>query len=217
MQAAKCFRAALAALIGFTAYLCAQAAPTSQFEIVQQGEGSLVLNLANVLNWDERGRTENTVHEVFVGAGARVVTLQWNLSLTAREGSYLSEMQLTFSDTLGSGVTFTPAGGADFDGSATYSGFQDLRPQGQDFSVGDDGMLRLEFHDAYKDLGFDEPEGVWQSGTLIFGVSAVPEPGSVALAMCGLIVIGALANRRSLVSMRSSVQAPTTPATRYAL
>jgi hypothetical protein len=206
MHEAKCFRAAaLAALVGFTAHVHAEGAPSPFFNVVQRDETSVVLNLANVPNWDERGATSNTIYDLFVGAGARVFSLQWALSLTGYPGTYLSEMQLTFSDTLGNGVTFTPGGGDEFDGTTNYAGFQDLRPEGHDFSLGADGILRLEFHDAYKDLGFDEPEGIWNNGTLRFGVSAVPEPESYALAVCGLIAIGAMAKRCSKVTTQPCV------------
>lgn len=194
--------AALAALIGFTATSYAAGAPSPAFDVVQQDATSVVLNLANVPDVDERDATSNTVYDLFVGAGARIHSLQWDLTLTSYPGSYLSEMQLTFSDTLGNGVTFTPGGGDDFEGTKNYAGLQDLRPEGQDFSLGADGILRLEFHDAYKDLGFDEPEGIWNSGTLRFGVSAVPEPAPCALALCGLIAIGARAQRRKHVAAR---------------
>jgi hypothetical protein len=201
MHEAKCFRAAaLAALVGFTGHVQAQGAPSPTFDVVQRDATSVTLDLANVPNWDERGATSNLVYDLFVGAGARVFSLQWALNLTSYPGTYLSEMQLTFSDTLGNGVTFTPGGGDEFDGSTNYAGFQDLRPDGHDFSLGADGILRLEFHDAYKDLGFDEPEGIWNSGTLRFGVSAVPEPASAALALCGLIAVGTMATRRKKVT-----------------
>lgn len=208
MHGARCFRAAaLAALLGFTATAHATVAPSPSFDIVQQDATSVVLNLANVPNVDERDATSNIVYDLFVGAGARIFSLQWELTLTSYPGSYLSEMQLTFSDTQGNGVTFTPGGGDEFDGTSNYAGFQDLRPAAQDFALGADGILRLEFHDAYKDLGFDEPEGIWNSGTLRFGVSVVPEPASFALALGGLIAVGAVVNRR-----RGGAALPGTPA-----
>lgn len=157
----------------------------------------VIFDVSGILDMDERGAESNTVKEVFVGAKATIESLTWDISLTSHDPSYLSEMQVTFSDSLGNGVTFTPGGGDDFEGTSHYAGFQDLRTLGQQFQLGADGMLRLEFHDAYKDRVFDEPEGTWNFGTLTFGVSAVPEPQTAALLIAGLLAIHLVRRRRS--------------------
>jgi len=164
----------------------AQASPTNT-----------TVDVAGIADMDERGAESNIVRELFVGAGAFIESLRWDINLTSHDPSYLSEMQLTFSDTLGNGVTFTPGGGDDFEGTGSYAGFQDLRVLGQHFQLGDDGLLRLEFHDAYKDLAFDEPEGMWNFGTLTFGVSTVPEPQTFALVLSGLLSMLGAAKRRA--------------------
>lgn len=151
--------------------------------------------IANIANNDERGAAANVIKDFHIGSGALITSLRWDVSLTSHAGSYLSEMQLTFSDTLGNGVTFTPGSGDDFDGTVSYSGFQDLNLIGQAFQLGDDGILRLEFHDSYKDLAFDEPEGVWNSGTLTFGISPVPEPQTYALLLGGLLLLSTAVKR----------------------
>lgn len=165
--------------------------------IAQAGPMTLTADVAGIADMDERGAESNIVIELFVGAGAFVQTLTWDVNLTTNNPSYLSEMQVTFSDSLGNGVTFTPGGGDDFEGTGSYAGFQDLRDIGQDFQLSNDGMLRLEFHDAYKDLAFDEPEGVWNFGTLTFGVSTVPEPATVVLVLGGLLSMRAARHRPS--------------------
>ena len=55
-------------------------------------------------------------------------------------------------------------------------------------AAGDDGLLRIEFSELYKDLSTTVADGQWLGGTLTFDVStsAVPEPGSAALALLGL-------------------------------
>lgn len=177
---------AIAALCTAVHVGTAQASPTN-----------LTVDVSGIADMDERGAESNIVRELFVGAGAFIQSLRWDINLTSYDPSYLSEMQLTFSDTLGNGVTFTPGGGDDFQGTGSYAGFQDLRELSQQFQLGDDGLLRLEFHDAYKDLAFDEPEGMWNSGTLVFGVSAVPEPESVALVLIGLLSMLGVSKRRT--------------------
>jgi hypothetical protein len=160
----------------------------------------VTVDVAGIADMDERGAESNIVRELFVGAGALVESLRWDVNLTSHDPSYLSEMQLTFTDSLGNGVTFTPGGGDDFEGTNSYAGFQDLRVLGQQFRLGDDGFMRLEFHDAYKDLAFDEPDGTWNFGTLDFGVSAVPEPQTLALALIGLLSMLRVAKRRAFTA-----------------
>ncbi|MEO6277226.1 PEP-CTERM sorting domain-containing protein [Roseateles sp.] len=165
--------------------------------IAQASPTNVTVDVSGIADMDERGAESNIVRELFVGAGASIESLKWDINLTSHDPSYLSEMQLTFSDTLGNGVTFTPGGGDDFEGTSSYAGFQDLLVLGQNFLLGDDGLLRLEFHDFYKDLAFDEPDGTWNFGTVTFGVSTVPEPQTVALVLGGLLSMLSVAKRRA--------------------
>jgi hypothetical protein len=154
------------------------------------------VNTVGILDNDERGAASNVVLDFHVGAGTSITSLRWDVNVTSYVGSYLSEMKVTFSDTLGHGITFTPGDGDDFDGTMDYAGLQDFGELGQVFQVGDDGILRLEFHDGFKDLAFDEPEGVWNSGTLIFGITQVPEPPVYAMALGGLLLLSSAIRRR---------------------
>lgn len=147
-------------------------------------------------DYDERGATSNVVLDYYVGSAASITSLRWDVNVTSYAGSYLSEMQMTFTDTVGNGVTFTPGNGDDFAGTMHYAGFQDLGELGQIFAVGADGMLRLEFHDGFKDLAFDEPEGIWNAGTLTFGIAPVPEPSTAAMLLGGLLLLSRALSRR---------------------
>jgi hypothetical protein len=131
----------------------------------QQLGTHLQVDTIGILNNDERGAASNVVLDFYVGPEASITSLRWDVNVTSYAGSYLSEMKITFSDILGHGITFTPGDGDDFDGTMDYAGFQDFGELGQVFKVGTDGILRLEFHDGFKDLAFDEPEGMWNSGT----------------------------------------------------
>ncbi len=156
----------------------------------------LQVDTTGILNYDERGAENNVVLDFYIGPGTSVTSFRWDVNVTSYVGSYLSEMKITFSDTLGNGVTFTPGDGDDFDGTMDYAGFQDLGELGLVFQVGADGILRLEFHDGYKDLAFDEPEGVWNSGTLTFGITPVPEPPAFAMVLGGLLLLSMHGKRR---------------------
>lgn len=155
----------------------------------------LWVDTVGILDNDERGAASNVVLDFYVGSGALITSLKWDIDLTSYPGSYLSEMKLTFSDTLGNGVTFTPANGDGVDGTRHYAGYQDLGALGQVFATGTDGVLRLEFHDGYKDLAFDEPEGVWNAGTLTFGIAPVPEPSALAMLLAGLLLVSSAIRR----------------------
>jgi hypothetical protein len=162
----------------------------------QQSGTYLQVDTIGILDNDERGATSNVVLDFHVGSGASITSLRWDVNVTSYAGSYLSEMKVTFSDTLGHGITFTPGDGDDFDGTMDYAGFQDFGELGQVFQVGNDGILRLEFHDGFKDLAFDEPEGMWNSGTLIFGIAPVPEPPVYAMVLGGLLLLSSAIRRR---------------------
>lgn len=162
---------------------------SNSFMAQQAVINELRVDTAGILDNDERGAASNVVLDFYVGSGALITSLKWDIDLTSYPGSYLSEMKLTFSDTVGNGVTFTPANGDDFDGTKPYAGFQDLGALGQIFAVGADGVLRLEFHDGFKDLAFDEPEGVWNAGTLTFGIAPVPEPSMLVMLLAGLLLV----------------------------
>lgn len=173
--------------------------------LAQANPSSLVVNVAGILDNDERGAASNIVRDFYIGPRASITSFKWDINLTSFAGSYLSEMQVTFSDSVGNGVTFTPGSGDDFDGTMQYAGFQELGDLGLIFQLASDGILRLEFHDGFKDLGFDEPEGIWNFGTLTFGVAVVPEPPSWALILGGLLLLPIAARRRRTRSLHSRI------------
>lgn len=168
-----------AALTLGLASLTAQAAP-----VAVDVSGAQSINLL--------GEAGNTVWLVDVGANALLTSLDWDLALDAFSPSLLSEMQVSFGDSSGLNLLTLTPGGADFSsGAGSYSGSIDLSAFG--LSVGADGLLRLEFSEAFKDLAIDVAEGEWVRGTLTFGVSAgaLPEPASITLALVGLGVAAA--------------------------
>ncbi len=143
------------------------------------------------------GETGNTVWLIDIGARAAVNALDWDVLLEAFSPSLLSELQVSFGSSSGlDQLTLQPGFGDDSSGSGRYSGTLDLTGFG--IAAGDDGLLRIEFSEFYKDLATTVADGQWLGGTLTFDVStsAVPEPGSAALALLGLAAAAATAQRR---------------------
>lgn len=151
----------------------------------------------NLYSVDELGADGNVRLTHDLGAGAYITGFQWDVVVSAFDPSFVSELTLDFTASSGVGVSFSPAGEAYESGALTSSGSVNLVNAGQAFTLGHDGLLHLEFHEFYDDdTGL--PDGVWNSGTLSFHyVSAVPEPGTLALWAGGVLGLAAVRRRRS--------------------
>lgn len=138
-----------------------------------------------------QGEAGNTVWFVSIGANAVLSSLDWTLQLNAFAPSSLGDMQVSFGSSSGLDViTLTPALGDLSTGVGNFTDSLDLSAYG--ITVGTDGLLRIEFSEAYKDFINGVAEGQWVSGSLGLGVTAaaVPEPASTALVALGLGLVG---------------------------
>jgi len=153
---------------------------------------------------------DNEVFFLDLAPGAHIIGLDYDVNLTAFSPSWLSELQVVYTDTaLTTGVVTTPGYLDSISGTASYTGSSDLVALGLDFVIGDDGLLRLEFGEGFDDSSVD-PDGVWNFGTLTFTYEAddvpppsVPEPASWAMMIGGLGLAGAFL-RRSRRTMQVS-------------
>jgi hypothetical protein len=162
--------------------LTAQAAPVA-------------IDVAGAQSINLQGEAGNTMLLLDVGAHAVLNSLSWSVALSAVAPSLLSEMQVSFSGfTTPDAITLTPDAFDGYSGAGSYTGSIDLSAWG--LALGGDGLLRIEFSEAYKDFAAGVTEGQWLGGqlTLDFAAATVPEPATMSLILLGL---AALQTRRT--------------------
>jgi hypothetical protein len=164
----------------------------------------LTFDVTGIQSYGERGQPENPVFFIDVGANATITSVSYNVSLTAFTPSWLSELGLAVSDSAQSdGIFVTPGFDMDVSGNGMYTGLTDLVADDLVFSVGDDGILRLEFYEGFDDVDVS-PDGIWNFGTVTFNFAGdpvdpgadVPEPATGLLLGAGLAAMGYAARRR---------------------
>lgn len=153
----------------------------------------VTVDVSGIDSYDELGAAINEIRHVSVGAWQNIVKVSWDVALFADAPSWLSEMSLDLSGHNGAGVTLTPGFADDESGVNSYSGSFDLLLNGVEFQVGANGLLRLEFFEAFDDFPNDW-DGIWLAGNIV--IETVPEPASYGLMGLALLAAGAATRRR---------------------
>lgn len=162
---------------------------------VAQAAVSVEIDTTAVNSLGLLGEAGNTVLQVDIGAFSRLTALSWSVQLEAFAPSTLAELQVSFGSSSGlDALTLAPAAPDGASGIGSYSGTVDLLGLG--LAAGADGLLRIEFSEAYKDAAPGVADGRWLSGTLRFEVSPVPEPATAGLALGGVALVALAARRR---------------------
>lgn len=157
---------------------------------------TLTFNVNNVPSYSPDG-PQNIKETFMLSPLATITSIDWNVSLTAYQGSALDQMFLSITGYFGGGVAIEPGYGDSFAGTKSYSGSADLITQGITFAANTDGTVNLEFWDYSNDL--PGADGVWNSGTVTIEYSptaAVPEPATASLMGVGLMAALAWGRRR---------------------
>lgn len=150
------------------------------------------------------GDPDNFVATLDVGAYTVITNFRFDVNLTANDPSFLSDLQLVFSDSIGSAPrAIMPAFLDENPGMGNYAGSADLSALGLSIEVGADGILRLEFSESFDDPEV-MPDGIWNSGTITFNFddavdpgTNVPEPASILLISAGFAMMGYAGRRRA--------------------
>jgi len=142
---------------------------------------SLVVDVSGANSWGFQGDAMNETLSVFLGAGASVTSISWDVTLTTIVPSWADENTMTFN---GSQSVNVAAGDAFTVSNAAYAG-----STGSSLVLDGTGMLNIEFHE----VGFDDIAGgvdsfFGQGSSLTIGY--VPTPGSLAVLGLGGLVAG---------------------------
>ena len=182
----------LASLLAASAFAAADTFTTT-VDVTGLQSDAIRGNVANWVNLLDLGAL-HAGYESFVITG-----LGWDVTLTANDPSWASEMTFAFEETTQAvGVFLTPGVGVDEPGTGTYSsgGVLDLVGLGLDFALQTDNIVRLEFFESFDDTSVPI-DGVVDQGLLTIQYEAQPVPEPATLAALGVGAAALLRRRKN--------------------
>ena len=168
---------------------------------------TLDIDLNDIESVGELGDPANTILTQLLAPNATITGIGYEVTLEAFDPSYLAEMVVYFLDSP-VGLQLTPGFADAFPGVGSYSsgGIIDLASIDPEFvfSVGDDGLLNLEFYESFDDA-LVSPDGIW-NGTLTIqyeadAIPGIPEPTTWAMMIGGFGLVGGALRSRKKVSV----------------
>lgn len=152
---------------------------------------SLTLDISGFNSWDLGGSPNNEILSVFIGNGAIITGISWDVNLSTFNGSWASEAVLGFEGQ----INLTPGVADGFPvTNVNYNsgGVVDISDAGlPNITVGADGVLDIEFSESFDDVA-GEIDATWLAGSTvtIVGQNIVPAPASLALLGLGGLAAG---------------------------
>ena len=146
---------------------------------------SMTLDIGGTNSWGFQGASSNESLSVFLGAGASITSISWDVTLTTVGLSWLDEATIGFEGGLaGGGAEVMPGFGDAFTGSfVNYTGSTG------GVALSADGILDIEFYE----VGFDDNAGaidtIYEAGSSIT-INYIPTPGALAVLGMGGLVAG---------------------------
>ncbi|MGV6813980.1 MAG: PEP-CTERM sorting domain-containing protein [Phycisphaerales bacterium] len=151
--------------------------------------GTMVLDVSGYQSNDAQGSALNQILSVFVGVGAEITGIAWDVNMTSIGASWGSEMVLGFEGQ----INLTPSGDANPVTNVNYSsGVVDLSDNGlPNITLSADGVLDIEFFETFVDNA-GTGDNFFEAGSTvtIVGTGFVPTPGSLAVLGLGGLVAG---------------------------
>jgi len=141
---------------------------------------SITIDVSGVNSWGFQGDPQNEFIDVFVGAGASITNIAWDVNLTTLGISWADENTMTFN---GAESVNVALGDAFTVSNANYAG-----SQGSGLVLDASGMLSIEVHEVVFDDNPGDIDSFFNSGTVT--ISYVPAPGALAVLGMGGLVAG---------------------------
>jgi hypothetical protein len=164
---------------------------------------TITIDISGIYSMAAWGDPSNTVLLLNVGAFNDIIGVASDVTVTTYDPSPLTEISMhmnpTGDNSVGGGLA--PGFRKYYSGTTNSAGSFDLVALNRNFSVGADGLLKLEFCVAADRIP-GAADGRWDQGWITFTTRdpiplPVPEPSTYGMMLLGLAGIGMLSRRRT--------------------